>query len=156
MYKMATVSTHVPEQALPANSRIRWPAIAWFRALLIIAYVPILKSLVIQWSTDDSVGHGFFVPVVAGYIAWQRKDRILQLDWKPAWWGAGVMIWGSIQAYLGSLGAELFLQRSAVLITLVGMLLVFGGIKLIKELAFPLLLLPFMIPLPQVIYNSIS
>ena len=40
--------------------------------------------------------------------------------------------------------------------TLVGLLLVTGGTRLVRELAFPLLLLPFMIPIPAVIYNQIT
>jgi exosortase len=54
------------------------------------------------------------------------------------------------------LGAELFLQRTAFLLSLVSMLLILGGTSLIRELAFPLLLLPFMIPLPTVVYNQIT
>jgi len=38
----------------------------------------------------------------------------------------------------------------------VGLLLVVGGTKLVRALAFPLLLLPFMIPIPAVIYNQIT
>jgi exosortase len=66
------------------------------------------------------------------------------------------MLWGLVQGYLGQLAAELFLQRSSVLISLVGILLLVGGSRLIKILLFPLLLLPFMIPIPQVIYNQIT
>ena len=54
------------------------------------------------------------------------------------------------------LGAELFLQRTAFLLSLLGMLLILGGTGLVRELLFPLLLLPFMIPLPTVIYNQIT
>ena len=46
-----------------------------------------------------------------------------------------------------------FCQRTAFLISLVAMLLVLGGTDLVKKLAFPLLLLPFMIPLPAVLYK---
>ncbi|MGA3185994.1 MAG: exosortase/archaeosortase family protein [Bryobacteraceae bacterium] len=133
-----------------------WTAIAWFSLLLIVAYFPILKHLVWQWSTDEDVGHGFFVPLVAGYIAWQRRDQLIALEWKPAWWGVALLAWGAFQAYIGLLGAELFLQRTAFLISLVGLLLVLGGKALVRELAFPLLLLPFMIPIPTVVYNQIT
>jgi exosortase len=75
---------------------------------------------------------------------------------KPGWWGLAIMAWGGLQGYFGMLGAELFLQRTSFLITRVGLLLVMGGISLIKELLFPLLLLPFMIPIPAVIYNQIT
>ena len=142
--------TPVPGTPLP------WVAIAWFGILLIVAYFPILKHLVEQWATDEDVGHGFFVPLVFGYIAWGRRDALMAMEWKPAWWGLALMGWGFLQAYVGMLGAELFLQRTSFLISLVGLFLVLGGTALVKELLFPLLLLPFMIPIPTVIYNQIT
>jgi len=153
---MATLADKLPEQS-PAKVRmISWAAIAWFGILLIAAYFTILVKLVNQWSTDDDVSHGFFVPIVAGYIAWTRRDALLRIQWKPAWWGLGLLLWAAVQAYLGLLGAELFLQRTAFLMSLLGLLLVLGGTALVRELLFPLLLLPFMIPLPTVIYNQIT
>lgn len=143
-------------EATAVKRDLPWAGIAWFSGLLIVAYFPILKHLVEQWANDPDVGHGFFVPLVAGYIAWQRREQLLALQWKPAWWGIGLMLWGAVQAYIGMLGAELFLQRTAFLISLVGLLLVMGGKALVKELAFPLLLLPFMIPIPTVVYNRIT
>src|SRR5580700_6000613 len=154
---MASVADKLPEHTLAVPPReVPWTAIVWFTALLILASFPTLKYLVQIWATDEDVGHGFFVPVVAAWIAWQRKDQILSMQLKPAWWGVGVMIWGAAQGYLGTLGAEQFLQRTSVLIVLVGMLLVIGGTPLVRVLAFPLLLLPFMIPIPTVIYNKIT
>src|SRR6202167_6223009 len=144
------LADHTDKKNLP------WAAIVWFGILLIVAYYPILKHLVWQWSNDEDVGHGFFVPVVAGYIVWQRREQLMALAWKPAWWGIALLVWGALQAYIGMLGAELFLQRSAFLISLVGMLLVLGGTALVREVAFPLLLLPFMIPIPTVVYNQIT
>jgi len=160
---MSSVEDQLPQPesaevsaAVPAKKDMPWAALAWFSALLIVTYFPILKHLVEQWSNDADVGHGFFVPLVSGYIAWQRRDQLMALAWKPAWWGLALMVWGGLQAYIGLLGAELFLQRTAFLITLVGLLLVLGGTALIRELVFPLLLLPFMIPIPTVIYNQIT
>jgi exosortase len=133
-----------------------WAAIAWFTALLIAVYFTILARLVQQWSTDEDVGHGFFVPLVAGYIVWQRRDELLALRYRPSRWGWLVLAWGAAQSYLGSVGADLFLQRSAFLITIVGILLVLGGTPLLRALAFPLLLLPFMIPIPGLLYAEIT
>jgi hypothetical protein len=95
---MATVADNLQ---VPAKARkISWPAIAWFGILLIAAYFPILTKLVNQWSTDDDVSHGFFVPVVAGYIAWTRRECLLSMEWKPAWWGVAILVWAGFQAYL--------------------------------------------------------
>jgi exosortase len=153
---MATIADQLPEQAPAAKSSISWPVLAWFGILLIAVYFPILQRLVIQWSTDDDVSHGFFVPLVAGFIAWQRRDELLAVPRETAWWGIGVLTWGALQSYLGWLGAELFLQRTAFLISLVGMLLVMGGSALVRKLTFPLLLLLFMIPIPGVVFNQIT
>jgi exosortase len=154
---MGPMVEQVPDRAPAANAAtIPWAVLAWFTALLIGVYYPILSRLVLQWSTDEDVSHGFFVPLVALYIAWQRREKILALESKPAWWGLAIMAWGGLQAYLGMLSAELFLQRSAFLISLTGLLLVAGGVALVRELAFPLLLLPFMIPIPAVIYNQLT
>jgi exosortase len=154
---MASAADQFPEQAsAQTETTVPWVAIGWFGLLLLIANFPILKHLVEQWATDEDVGHGFFVPLVAAYIAWQRRDEILSLELKPNWWGAAIMLWGVLQGYLGLLAAELFLQRTSVLISLVGLLLLIGGTRLIRILLFPLLLLPFMIPIPQVIYNQIT
>lgn len=154
---MASIADKLPAQ-VPAAARraTSWTAIAWFSVLLIAANFPILKGLVSQWSHDEDVGHGFFVPLVAAYIAWQRRDAILALDLKPNWWGAAIILWGMAQALLGTLGAELFLQRTAVVIMLVGLLLLTGGSALVRALLFPLVLLLFMIPIPSVIYNQIT
>ena len=153
---MATIADKLREQVPAKIRKISWPAITWFGILLIGVYYPILSKLVLQWSTDDDVSHGFFVPLVAGYIVWQRREKLLDIEWKPAWWGIALLVWAGLQAYLGMLGAELFLQRTAFLFSLLGMLLVLGGTGLVRELAFPLLLLPFMIPLPTVVYNQIT
>jgi len=154
---MATATEQFPPLTPPAPQRaISWPALGWFTALLIAAYFPILKHLVEQWSYDDDFAHGFFVPMVALFSAWQRREEVLKLPWKPAWWGVALLVWAIVQAYVGWLAAEMFLQRTAFLISLTGMLLVMGGTALVRALLFPLVLLIFMIPIPAIIFNYIT
>lgn len=158
---MESLTTQPPSAATEPSSRparrpIPWMAVGWFGLLLIGAFFPILQKLVDQWATDEDVGHGFFVPLVAGFIVWQRRDALMNLEWKPAWWGVGLLVLSGIQAYIGMMGAELFLQRTAFLEALLGVLLVLGGTAVVRTLLFPLLLLPFMIPIPTVIYNQIT
>lgn len=140
----------------PPLRPVPWTVIGWFSFLLIGAFFPVLRKLVDQWATDDDVSHGFFVPLVACYVAWQRRDQLLSIQAKPSWLGAALMVWAGAQAFIGIMGAELFLQRTAFLEALVGLLLLTGGWPLIRALLFPLLMLPFMIPIPSVIYNQIT
>jgi exosortase len=153
---MATVANHLPETKAPPKVPIPWVTLAWFAVLLAAAYFPILRKLVDQWATDDDVSHGFIVMPVAAYVAWQRKDALLSLERSSSVWGLVLIVWAGVQAYLGTIAAELFLQRTAFLEALVGLMLYLGGWPLLKELLFPLCLLPFMIPIPAVIYNQIT
>jgi exosortase len=152
---MATVTGQQPTQAAAVRS-LPWVAMAWFAALIFAVYLPVFRHLLDRWTNDEDMGHGFFVPLVAGYLVWRRRDRLLAGNWKPAWWGIAIVLLGVAQSYVGTLGAEQFLQGSAPLVTLVGVLLTLGGVPLVRELAFPLMLLPFMIPLPQLIYTKIT
>ncbi len=146
-----------PHPSAPAErSTVPWQPIAWFGALLLICYATILYRMGVQWATDENMGHGFFVPVVAGFIAWQRRAELLATPRKPNGWGLFLVIFAAAEALAGTLGAELFTARLAFVIALVGIILYLGGTRWIRILAFPLLLLPFMIPIPAIIYSLLT
>ncbi len=136
--------------------QLPWDKIAWFGLLLIACYAPVLRSLVRQWGSDPDMGHGFFVPVIAGFIIWQRRDELLAIKPQPNWWGLPVVVFGGVQLIIATLGVELFLARTSFVITLIGVVWLLGGDLMLKKLAFPLLLLFFMVPIPAVIYNRIT
>jgi exosortase len=66
------------------------------------------------------------------------------------------VLYGALQLYIATLGAELFLARTAFVISVIGIVLLLGGTAYVRRLAFPLFLLFFMIPIPTVVYNSIT
>jgi exosortase len=144
--------------ALETHRRSPWPwaPIAWFGALLIACYLPILIALAVQWNSDGDMGHGFFVPIVAAFIVWQRREEILAIQPEPNWWGLALVVWGGLQLWLGTLAAELFVSRTSFVVTLIGAVWLLGGNRILLKLAFPLFLCFFMIPIPAVIYNSIT
>ncbi len=145
-----------PEDQSGLSPGFPWAGIFWFGLLLIICYAPVLKLLVKQWANDEDMGHAFFVPVIAGWIIWQKRAELLAIPIKANYWGLALVIWGTIQMLLGAIGAELFLARTAFLISLVGVILVVCGTKIVRALAFPLVLLVFMIPIPQIVYAEIT
>jgi exosortase len=133
-----------------------WVAWTWFGALLLLSYAPVLWRLVRQWDADPDMGHGFFVPLVSGFIVWQKRAELLTLKPAPNWWGLAVVLYGGLQLWIATLGAELFLARTAFVISVIGIVLLLGGTAWVRALAFPLFLLFFMIPIPTVVYNSIT
>jgi len=138
------------------KAQFAWGNIAWFGLLTMACYAPVLRALVRQWGADADMGHGFFVPVIAGYIVWQKRDELLAIEPQPNWWGLVVVILGGVQLIVGTLGVELFLARTSFVIVLIGVVWLLGGDLMLKKLAFPLFLLFFMVPIDAVIYNQIT
>ena len=145
-----------PTETGSAPGKVSWAAIAWFGALLVLCYAPILYRMGYQWATDEDMGHGFFVPIVAGFIAWQRRHILLSLLRKTNNWGLVLVVFAALQSLAATLGAELFTARLAFVISLFGVVLYLGGKAWVKALLFPLLLLLFMIPIPQIIYARLT
>ena len=138
------------------KSQLPWGKIAWFGLLLMACYAPVLRALVRQWGSDPDMGHGFFVPVIAGFIVWQKRNELLAIQPQPNWWGLAVVLIGGVQLIIGTLGVELFLARTSFVIVLIGVVWLLGGDWMLKKLAFPLFLLFFMVPIDAVIYNQIT
>ena len=153
---MVSAPAAQPGVKSPVQSTVPWQPIAWFGGLLLLCYAPILYRMAEQWATDENMSHGFFVPVVAGFIAWQRRDELLAAVREPNGWGLFLVVFAALEALAATLGAELFTARLAFVIALVGVLLYLGGTKWLRILAFPLLLLLFMIPIPAIIYAVLT
>src|SRR5712691_3681418 len=155
---MASYAKSLPDgnAAVGERSQLPWTAMLWFAVLLIACYAPVLYRLAHQWATDEDMGHGFFVPLVAGYIAWQRRSELAAVKPVPNYWGLVLAVLGAAQMMLGTLGAQVFIARTAFLVSLIGVVLFLGGTRTLKILAFPLFLLCFMFPLPAIIYARIT
>src|SRR5580700_6027003 len=155
----ASASPITEEAVLPAvrpAPHLPLAAILWFLGLLMLLYYPVLKPMVREWVNDESMGHAFFVPVVAGYAAWLNRERILAAPVKPCWPALTLVLWGFCQMMLGYLGADFFLARTAFLIAVVGVIWTLAGTAVLRTLAFPLLLLIFMIRIPLFVFQQIT
>ncbi len=152
----STLQVAQPGESRPQANQIGIPAMAWILALLIACYAPILTRLVDNWMVDEDMGHGFFVPVIAGYIAWQKRDELSATEFKSNPFGLLILAAAACQSIVGVLGAELFLSRTAFLMSVLGCVVFLGGLKAVRMLALPLFLLLFMIPIPAIIYNQIT
>src|SRR5580693_2599545 len=105
---MANYSGTIPENQTVPKTRLPWAATAWFGALLMACYAPVLWGLMRQWATGEDMGHGFFVPVLAGFVAWRRRAELAAVEPSPNYWGLAIAAWGSVQMVLGTLAAQLF------------------------------------------------
>jgi exosortase len=97
----------------------------------------------------------FLVPLLSLYLIWQRREKLAQVSRKPSNWGVAIVLFSLGLLFLGSLGAELFLTRVSIVITICGLIVYFSGWRLLRAVSFPLAFLLFAIPIPVLIYNEI-
>lgn len=152
---MSSVAEALPEPR-PVSAPIPWVTLGVIFGLLVACYLPVLNGLVKQWNNDEDMGHGFFVPVIAAVIAWQKRGELAAIPAKSNWLGLVLVAWGALQLTIATLGAELFLQRTAFVLAVIGSVWFLTGTAYLRALWFPLLLLFFMVPLPAIIYNQIT
>jgi exosortase len=152
---MTPAAVSPPERSVAPPS-IPWVVMGWFAALIGVCYLPVLTHLIEQWNSDEDMGHGFFVPVLAGYIAWQKRDEFLAEPAKPSWLGLALVLYAALQLGIATLGAELFLARTALVLSIIGAVWFLGGVKRLRVMAFPLFLLFFMVPIPAILYNQVT
>ncbi len=139
-----------------AKSQLPWIPLLWFSVLLCLPYAQILGDMAKEWVSSEDMQHGIFAPLVAGYIVWTIRDEVFSRPVRPNWLGLLLVLWGFFQAIVGTLGADYFIARTAFIIALVGVIITLGGFSTLRKLAFPLLLLLFMIRIPLFIYSKIT
>lgn len=121
-----------------------------------LLYSHAVDTLIYDWSNNPNFSHGFLIPFVAGYLIWFKKDDLLQIKPAPSNLGLVVLLFGMLCFLAGSLGAELFVMRSSMIVTLFGISIYFFGNRITAAVAVPLLYLFIMIPLPAIIWNKLA
>lgn len=125
-------------------------------AAFVALFFEVGRKLVSDWSTDDNYSHGFLVLPVALYLAWERRGALMAAPRRPSALGFAVVVGSLLVLAAGTLGAELFLTRVAIVGVLVGIVLFAFGWAHLRLLAFPLSFLLLMIPLPAIVFNQIA
>jgi exosortase len=119
-------------------------------------YAPVVRKLVFDWGHDENYSHGFLVVPLAAYFAWQRRDRLLTARSSPSVLGLVAICAALALLIVGTLGAELFLTRFSLILLIAGAILFLHGREHLRIVAFPVLFLLLMIPLPAIIWNQVT
>jgi exosortase D (VPLPA-CTERM-specific) len=90
------------------------------------------------------------------FLIWQQTDRLERIAFDGSWWGGVLVLIGGGMLVLGQLATIYTLVQYAYLVTLYGLVLAFTGPRAFRLLAMPMLILVFMIPLPQFLLNNLS
>jgi exosortase D (VPLPA-CTERM-specific) len=94
--------------------------------------------------------------VVSAYVVYLKWPQIRRLPWRPAWPGLMLLAAGMLLYLVGVLSTDLYSPTLAFILSLGGVIFLSGGWQALRLLAFPLVLLVFMIPLPQYLTQKLT
>lgn len=138
-----------------SSLRVNWP---WAVLVLVMAaaYGPVLAELGRDWIRDSNYSHGFVLPFVSAYLLWRQRQHLATLPKRPVRLGVLPVLGAAALLIVGAAGAEVFTQRVSFLLLLFASVLYLLGWAWLRATAFPIGFLFFAIPLPYVLYYSLT
>lgn len=133
-----------------------WLKVGLIAVLVTFLFADVLASMAQDWWTDPAWSQGFLLPPLALYIAWLQRNRTLRVPAQADARGLLLTAFACLTFVVGKLASEEFTTRISFVILLAGLIWTFWGRRRLWTLAFPLLLLASMVPLPALLYNSIA
>jgi exosortase len=130
--------------------------IASVAVLILFIYGQSLRRLALDWSDEPGASFGLLIPPLALYIAWLLRKRTRATPVEEDNRGLLLVFAGCLLFLIGKLGAEFFITRVSFIIVLAGLTWTFWGVRRLRSLWFPFILLLTSIPLPALIYNRIA
>jgi exosortase len=149
-----TATTGPTHPAVARRSRI---AVLCLLAVLVVAcYFPMLQVTGKFLAFSDDMAYGFFAPIIALYIAWSKRSVLLNPQSTGSAWSIAFLSFGALIASVATLASSSTFSRIGFLFTLAGCLLLVGGRAALRGMVFPLALLLFTFPLPDVLYGEMT
>jgi exosortase len=126
-------------------------------AAVVFVYATTLSKLGYDWWTDENYSHGLLIPLIIGYILWADRERLERERPRPSsFWGGLIVVFAMLCLWVGTAGAELYVQRMSLVLMLAGIVIYFWGWRLLRFLLVPLGLLILAIPIPAIVFNKIA
>jgi len=131
-----------------------WLTLAAVFGLVVALYAAVVIDLASEWWTESSASYGMLIPPAALYIAYLRRQTTLAFPARRDLRGLWLVLVACLVFLLGKLAAEFFLTRISLVLLLAGLTWTYWGYARLRTLAFPLILLATMVPLPAIVYNT--
>ncbi len=108
------------------------------------------------WFGQAEYSHAPLIPVISLYLIWIKGPEIRRLSFVDTKIGPWIVSAGIIIFFAGELSALFVITQYAFLVIVYGLIFSTVGIHIFKRIFTPLLILFFMIPLPNFIFNNLS
>jgi exosortase len=106
--------------------------------------------------SSDDMAQGFFAPLVAAYIAWNDRQVLTKPTSTGNYWSLVFVLAGAVIGLAATLANSTTFARFGFQFSMAGCFLSLGGWVALKRLLFPLALLFFSFPVPDVLYAQVT
>src|SRR5262245_53658893 len=80
-------------------------------AVSLVAFAQPLLELVRRWTAQEEYSHAFFIPVIAGWLLWSRRQAIIDSIGSPSWIGPLLLLLAATMHVVGELSALFILSQ---------------------------------------------
>jgi exosortase D (VPLPA-CTERM-specific) len=137
----------------------RAPAMLLLAAATAVALIVLFKNTFLYlydtWHREE-YSHGFLIPLITGYLLWQRRALFEQIEFKSSWSGVVLAAVGVAVYFLGMIASITTVDTYALVIVLMGGALAVMGWRAFRIALVPLALLFLMNPIPNFFYYNLS
>lgn len=151
------MTTKTPDTSLIwKEGRKIWLILGIITVLVGIIYFSSIKELLRIWGVKEEYSYGYMIPFITAFFIWQRKDRLQQQPFMGSWWGVALVVLSVFLLALGRLSALFLIEQISLVLLVAGVTWGLMGWAAFRIIVVPLLILFFMIPLPQFFLTEIS
>ncbi len=132
-----------------------WAVFCGVTLLFAWAYLNSMEKVAQAWKSPQ-YSHGYLIPVFAGVLLFLRRKSFIKEI--PAWQqytGVGLIVAATLIRLYSSQMAIFTIDRLMLLPSLMGLMMLIGGLPALKWSFFPLLFLGFMYPFPTALERGL-
>lgn len=119
-------------------------------------FIPVYPRLVVILFNHADNSHGILVPFISLFFVWQKWNDLKVARISSSNWGAFILSSSMFLYLLGLASGTEIISRAMIVFSLIGLLLFNLGKEVVRVLAFPLLFLLFMIPVPVTVQGALA
>ena len=125
--------------------------------LTILAYQTTLEWMIDRYMGEDSYySHGPIIPLVSLFLIYQKRDILEKISLQPNFVGLFIFLFALLLHILGTILYIFSISGFSLYFLIIGLALFLLGKEKFKTVAFPIIFLIFMFPLPGAILTMVS
>lgn len=117
---------------------------------------PGVKHMAAVWRDSEEYSHALLIPLIAAYLIWQLRGALLTSGIVGSWYGVTIVLVGVAVQGIGSLSAVYALQQYGLFISVYGLIGALLGMRTLRIIWAPLVMLLLMVPLPEFLLQNVS